>query len=207
MAYIQGIPREQVIMFPECVDDYVGEENLVRFIDVFVDSLDLAGLAFVHSVPNDKGRPPYHPAAMLKLYVYGYVNRIRSSRCIEREARRNIEVMWLMQKLTPDFKTIADFRRDNGVAIKQVCIEFTVLCKRLGLLGGELISVDSAKFRAVNSKKRNFNRAKLEKAIEEIGEKVEGYMAELEDNDKVEADLPCGNGEHIKEKIEALKRR
>ncbi len=206
MSYIEGIARNQMILFPEAIDDYIEEDNPVQFIEAFVDSLDLVELGFKHSQPEEVGRPPYNPADMLKLYIYGYLNRIRSSRSLEKECARNIELMWLMRKLRPDFKTIADFRKENTKAIKQVCKEFTLLCKKLELFGGELVAIDSSKFRASNSKKRNFNEAKLKRAIKEIEEKVREYLVELDDNDKREACVrspgaeeisvkdPCGKG-------------
>ena len=145
MAYIRGVDRNEVLLFPECVEDYITEDNPVRFIDAFVESLDLVELGFVRATPADTGRPAYDPGALLRLYVYGYLNRARSSRMLEREARVNVEVMWLVGKLTPDFKTIADFRRDNLTALKRVCREFTLLCKKLELFGGELVAIDGSK--------------------------------------------------------------
>lgn len=207
MPYIEGVARKQTILFPEAINDYIEEDNPVQFIDAFVDSLDLVALVFTYSIPESTGRPPYNPADMLKLYIYGYLNRIRSSRSLEKETKRNVEVMWLLGKLTPDFKTIADFRKDNKDAIKKVCKEFILLCNRLDLFGGELIAIDSSKFRAVNSKKRNFNEAKLEKALEKIEEKIEQYFTELEDNDQEEAQLNRPTVEDIKAKIVYLKER
>lgn len=139
---MHGTNREEVLLFPEAIDDYITAENPVRFIDAFVSSLDLADLGFTRAQPAATGRPAYDPADLLKLYVYGYLNRVRSSRLLERESQRNVEVMWLTGKLTPDFKTIADFRKDNLAAIKAVCREFTLLCKKLELFGGELIAID-----------------------------------------------------------------
>ena len=203
MSYVEGIARNQLILFPESIDDYIEEDNPVQFIDAFVDSLDLGELGFKYSLPEATGRPPYNPADMLKLYLYGYLNRVRSSRSLEKEAHRNIELMWLLNKLTPDFKTIADFRKDNKKAIKKVCQKFTLLCKRLDLFGGELVAIDGSKFKAVNSKKRNFNEAKLKRAIKEI----DSYLAELEDNDRREADISHSHGEDIKAKARLLKER
>ena len=154
--FIQGRDRTQGILLPERVDDYVTDENPVRVIDVFVDELDLATLGFEGVVPADTGRPAYHPADLLKLYIYGYLNRIQSSRRLEREAQRNIEVMWLTGRLTPDFKTIADFRRDNRSAFKAVFCAFVLLCRKLDLLGRELLAVDGTRRKAVNSRERNF---------------------------------------------------
>lgn len=207
MGYIQGINRKQVILFPQTVDDYISEDNPVQFIDVFVNNLDLKTLNFKYSQPARTGRPPYNPEDMLKLYIYGYLNRIRSSRRLEKEAVRNVELMWLLNKLTPDFKTIADFRKDNKEAIKKVSKEFIILCKRLKLFGGELVGIDGSKFKAWNSKKRNFNKEKLEKRIKEIEEKVSQYLSELEENDLKEAEVKDNNGEGIRVKIEGLKER
>lgn len=207
MPYIEGTVRNQAILFPEVIDDYIEEDNPVQFIDAFVDNLDLKELGFKYAEPKPTGRPPYNPADMIKLYLYGYLNRIRSSRSLEKETHRNIELMWLMKKLTPDFKSIADFRKDNRDAIKKVCREFILVCKKLDLFGGELVAIDSSKFRAVNSKKRNFNEAKLKKAIKEIEDKVEQYFTELEDNDKEEAYIAHCSVEDIKKKIKMLKDR
>jgi transposase len=207
MAYIEGIARQQAILFPETVDDYIKEDNPVQFIDAFVDSLDLRALGFNHAQPQEIGRPPYNPADMLKLYLWGYLNRARSSRCLEKESHRNLEVMWLIKKLTPDFKTIADFRKDNKEAIKRVCREFTLLSKHLDLFGGELVAIDSSKFRAVNCKKRNFNQAKLEKRIREIEESIEGYFKELEANDNKEGSIEAIKAEELKAKIRWLKEK
>lgn len=207
MAYIQGVDRKQTMLFPESVDDYIEEDNPVQFIDVFVDSLDLRELEFKYSEPEPTGRPPYNPADMLKLYLYGYLNRIRSSRNLEKEAGRNVELMWLLKKLRPDFKTIADFRKDNKKAIKKVCKEFVLLCKKLDLFGGELVAIDGSKFKASNSKKRNFNEAKLRKRIKEIEGKIEEYFSLLDSNDKTEAKVPQDTAERLKAKIELLKER
>jgi len=166
MAYIQGMDRKQTILFPESVDDYIEEDNPVQFVDVFVDRLDLKELRFKYSQPESTGRPPYNPADMLKLYLYGYLNRIRSSRNLEKETRRNIELMWLLKKLRPDFKTIADFRKDNKKAVKKVCREFTLLCKKLDLFGGELIAIDSSKFKERGKKYKKV--LKLDRSLGKI---------------------------------------
>jgi transposase len=158
MGYINGFDRDQIVLFPEAIDDYVDTTNPVRFLDVFVDQLDLSTLGFTSATPNKTGRPSYHPGAMLKLYLYGYLNKIRSSRKLEHETQRNIEVRWLWRKLTPDFKTIADFRKDNPQALKQVCREFTLLCKQLDLFGRELLAIAGSKFKAVNSLPDTFAR-------------------------------------------------
>jgi len=156
MDYIEGTNRDQAVLFPESLDEYITGENPVRVIDAFVDSLDLQILGFTHALLNETGRPPYHPAVLLKLYVYGYLNRIRSSRTLEREAGRNVEVMWLTGKLAPDFKTIANFRRHNRKAIQEVCRAFTAFCRDLDLFSRDLVAIDGSKFKAVNSRGRNF---------------------------------------------------
>lgn len=205
MKYISGIDRGQVLLFPEIIDDYISDDNPVRFIDAFVDSLDVMELGFKHAELNETGRPPYNPADLLKLYIYGYLNRIRSSRMLERECKRNIEVMWLLKKLAPDFKTIADFRKDNSKALKNVFTEFVFLCKKLELFGGELVAIDGSKFKAVNSKKRNFSEPKLVKKLKEIDEKINNYFKELEENDSRDEDVKSSTD--LKEKIEMLEKR
>ncbi len=207
MKHIKGIERRQVILFPEIIDDYITEENPVRFIDAFVDSLDLIGLGFKHAELNTTGRPPYDPSDLLKLYIYGYLNRVRSSRSLEKECKKNVEMMWLLKKLAPDFKTIADFRKDNRDAIKRVFKEFVLLCKKLDLFGGELVAIDGSKFKAVNSKKRNFNEAKLKKRLKEIEEIIEQYLKEIEENDNSEAHDKSPDKKELKQKIELLKGR
>src|SRR5260370_12370888 len=174
MDFIRGVTRNQVILFPETVEDYITEDNPIRFIDAFGGSLDLAQLGFPRAQPAETGRPAYDPGDLLRLYLYGYLNRMRSSRMLERETKVNLEVMWLLGKLTPDFKTIADFRRDNLQAIKRVCKEFTQLCQQLKLFGGELVAIDGSKFKAVNNRRRNFNEARLTKAIKAIEENIGG---------------------------------
>ena len=161
MNYVAGASREQSLLFPEVIDDYITPENPVRFIDAFVEGLALEELGFRHAALPETGRPPYDPGDLLRLYLYGYLNRVRSSRRLEAEAQRNLEVIWLLRKLQPDFKTIADFRKDNGPAIKAVCRQFTLLCRKLELFGGELVAIDGSKFAAQNAKDRNFNQKKL----------------------------------------------
>ena len=156
-GFIEGEDRFQTTMFPERLDDYVDEDSAVRVIDVFIDRLDVSGLGF-RTEPNDTGRPAYHPKTMLKLYVYGYLNRVQSSRRLEREAGRNVELMWLIGRLAPDFKTIADFRKDNGEAIRLVCREFVMLCKKLDLFANAFVAIDGSKFKAVNNRDRNFTK-------------------------------------------------
>jgi transposase len=188
MEYIKGEGRQQTLLMPECIEDYIDAENPVRVIDAFVSSLDLIGLGFVRAELKDKtGRPPYDPKDMLKLYVYGYLNRIRSSRRLETESRRNLEVIWLLQKLSPDHKTIARFRQDNSKALKGVFKEFVGLCVRLDLYGKELETLDGSKFKAVNSRSHNLTRKQIEGKIVKIGEKIDEYLAELDHNDEEES--------------------
>ena len=211
MDYIRGVTRNQVILFPETVEDYITEDNPVRFIDAFVSSLDLAALGFNRAQPAETGRPAYDPGDLLRLYLYGYLNRVRSSRMLERETKVNLEVMWLLGKLSPDFKTVADFRRDNQAAIKAVCREFTLLCRKLKLFGGELVAIDGSKFKAVNNRRRNFNEARLTKAIKAIEEKVDGYLHELDQADDAEPDPdippPSPDASGLREKIKTLTER
>lgn len=206
MSYIEGESREQRVLFPEVLDDYISEENLVRFIDAFVDGLAMEALGFDRTAPKETGRPPYDPRDLLKLYIYGYVNRIRTGRTLERECRRNVELMWLMRKLRPDFKTITDFRKDNRKAFRGVFRQFVLLCKGLGLVGGELVAVDGSKFKAVNSGQRNFSQKKLEERLKKIDEKVERYLDEMDRGDKEGKDTEISAAE-LKQKIEKLKER
>ncbi len=207
MGYINGMNRDQVLLFPEILDDYIADNNPVRFIDVYVDSLDLEALGFKYALFKETGRPSYNPADMLKLYIYGYLNKIRSSRRLEQETHRNVELMWLLGKLAPDFKTIADFRKDNAQGLKRVCREFSVLCKKLDLFGRELIGIDGSKFKAVNSKSRNFNEKKLDGLLKQIDEKINAYLKELDQQDKVESQLNNPTTEELREKIVQLQRR
>jgi len=209
MGYIAGENRKQTILFPEVLEDYVSEENPVRFMDAFVEALDMNELGFERATPKDVGRPGYNPRDLLRLYVYGYVNEVRSSRKLERETQRNVELMWLIGKLRPDHKTIADFRKDNLEAIKKVYGQFTQLCRRMGLLGGELIAVDGGKFRAVNSRERNYSRKKLEQLQSNIDRRIEEYLKSLDEADAKEHEegVRDVSASEMKEKIEALKRR
>jgi transposase len=183
MAHLAGTDRSQLLLLPEAVDDYVGPDNPVRFIEAFVDGLDLGTAGFVRVWPKATGRPGYDPADLLKLYIYGYLNRVRSSRRLEAETHRNIEVIWLLRHLKPDFKTIADFRRDNRAAFKEVFREFVVMCRQLDLFGRELVAVDGTRIKAVNNKDRNFTRTSLAKFIQEADEKLAGYMKRLDEGD------------------------
>src|SRR6201993_5151384 len=183
MTYITGHDRSQLLLLPEAVDDYVGSDNPVRFIDAFVDGLDLAAAGFGRVAPKVTGRPAYAPGDLLKLYIYGYLNRVRSSRRLEAEAHRNIEVIWLLGGLKPDFKTIADFRNDNRAAFKKVFREFVILCRRLDLFGCELLAVDGTRIKAVNNKDRNFTTGSLQKFIAAADKKLEDYLSRLDAGD------------------------
>ncbi|SFN66177.1 IS1182 family transposase [Sphingomonas sp. OK281] len=208
MAHLSGTDRSQLLLLPEAVDDYVGPDNPVRFIEAFVDGLDLGSAEFVRVHPRATGRPGYDPADLLKLYIYGYLNRIRSSRRLEAETHRNIEVIWLLRHLKPDFKTIADFRRDNRAAFKTVFREFVVLCRQLDLFGRELVAVNGTRIKAVNNKTRNFTRPSLAKAIQDADERLAGYMKRPDEGDADEDRTPgggSGNGDgKLAEKIAAI---
>ena len=206
MSYVEGESREQRILFPEILDDYISEDNLVRFIDAFVEGLEMEELGFEGTAPKETGRPPYDPRDLLKFYIYGYLNRVRTGRRLERECQRNVELMWLMRKLRPDFKTITDFRKDNRKAFRGVFRQFVLLCKGLGLVGGELVAVDGSKFKADNSGQRNFSAKKLEERLKKIDEKVERYLDEIERGDEEGKESEISAAE-LKQKIEKLKER
>ncbi|MDR6412285.1 UNVERIFIED_ORG: transposase [Burkholderia sp. 1595] len=182
--FVEGDDRKQVALLPECVDDYIGQDNPVRIVDVFVDELDLTTLGFNGTTPAITGRPSYHPGVMLKIYIYGYLNRVPSSRRLERECQRNVELMWLTGRLAPDFKTIADFRRDNGPAIRNVCRRFVELCRGLKLLSGDMVAIDGSKFKAVNSRDRNYTAGKIDKRQQQIEESVQRYLDMIETADR-----------------------
>jgi transposase len=203
--FIQGDSRTQSILLPESLDDYVTDTNPVRVIDVFVDELDLGQLGFDGVEPADTGRPSYHPEVMLKIYIYGYLNRIQSSRRLEREAQRNIEVMWLTGRLMPDFKTIARFRKDNGKAIRAVCRQFVMLCQQLDLFSDALVAIDGSKFKAVNNRDRNFTSAKLKRRMEDIESSINRYLVALETADRQEPVIAKAKTERLHDKIAALK--
>lgn len=203
--FVEGEDRSQSTLLPERLDDYVTDDNPVRVVDVFVDNLDLTALSFDRAIAQATGRPGYHPATLLKIYIYGYLNRVQSSRRLEREAQRNIELMWLTGRLAPDFKTIADFRRDNGAAIRRVCREFVVLCRRLDLFSQALVAIDGSKFKAVNNRDRNYTRAKVQRRIEQIEESVARYLSELDSADRQGA-VPVAEARttRLREKVEKL---
>jgi transposase len=201
-GFIEGEDRNQATLFPERIDDYVAEDSPVRVVDVFIDDLDISGLGF-RTEPNATGRPSYHPKMMLKLYVYGYLNRVQSSRRLEREAQRTVELMWLTGRLAPDFKTIADFRKDNGEAIRLVCREFVMLCRKLGLLNNTLVAIDGSKFKAVNNRDKNFTRAKMKRRLAEVEASVDRYLTQLTEIDATETD--DDKGAVLEKKISQLR--
>ena len=203
--FIQGEHRGQGTLLPESLDDYVSDTNPVRVVDVFVDELDLVNLGFEGVIPADTGRPAYHPAILLKIYIYGYLNRIQSSRRLEREAQRNVELMWLTERLMPDFKTIANFRKDNTKAIRGVCRQFVVLCQQLGLFGEHLVAIDGSKFKAVNNRDRNFTSAKLKRRMEEIESSINRYLSALDAADRQEPTASESSAVRLEEKIAKLK--
>ncbi len=184
--FIEGVERGQGTLFPEHLEDWIDEDNPVRVIDVFVEELDLGGLGFDRVQPEATGRPSYHPSVLLKLYIYGYLNRVQSSRRLEREAGHNVEVMWLTGRLAPDHKTIADFRKDNGTAITKVCAQFVELCRQIGLLSVASVAIDGSKFKAVNNRDRNFTKAKMERRKEQIAKSVTRYLDQLDSADRQE---------------------
>jgi len=202
-GFIEGEDRNQATLFPERLDDYIAEDSAVRVIDVFLDELDLSGLGF-KTQPNDTGRPPYHPSTMLKIYVYGYLNRVQSSRRLEREAQRNVELMWLTERLAPDFKTIADFRKDNGEAIRLVCREFVMLCRKLNLFANAFVAIDGSKFKAVNNRDRNFTKAKMKRRLQQIDESIERYLGQMASADRQESSED--KTQRLEDKVAALKK-
>ena len=200
--FIAGEDRRQITLFPDCLDDYIAAENPVRLVEVFVDELDLIALGFAGAVPETTGRPAYHPAVLLKIYLYGYLNRIPSSRRLERESRRNV---WLTGRLMPDFKTLADFRRDNGPAIQAACAQFVVLCRRLNLFGRAVVAIDGSKFKAVNNRDRNFTAAKVEARLAQVEASIGRYLAALDRADREPGDIAEARTVRLGEKIAALR--
>ena len=201
-GFIEGDDRNQATLFPERLDDYVAEDSPVRVIDVFIDDLDISGLGF-KTEPSDTGRPGYRPTTLLKIYVYGYLNRVQSSRRLEQEAQRNVELMWLTGRLAPNFKTISDFRKDNGEAIRLVCREFVMLCRKLDLLSDTLVAIDGSKFKAVNNRDRNFTRAKMKRRLAEVEASIDRYLERLDAADRA---APAENDtQRLEDKVAALK--
>jgi transposase len=204
--FVEGVDRGQSTLFPECLEDWIIEDNPVRVIDVFVDELDLGDLGFSGVAPEATGRPSYHPSVLLKLYIYGYLNRVQSSRRLEREAARNVEVMWLTGRLVPDHKTIADFRKDNGKAIRKVCARFVDLCREMGLLTTASVAIDGSKFKAVNNRDKNFTRAKVERRRAQLEESVARYLKQLDTADRHEpTEALATKTERLREKLAKLK--
>jgi transposase len=205
--FVEGQDRSQLILLADCLDDYVGEDNPVRIVDAFIDELDLAVLGFAGVVPEATGRPSYHPATLLKIYLYGYLNRVQSSRRLEREAQRNIELMWLTGRLAPDFKTIADFRKDNGAAIRAVCGQFVELCRRLKLFTQAVVAIDGSKFKAVNNRDKNYTVAKVIGRMEQVNASIARYLRALDRADREESDIAEAKSVRLKEKIAGLRRQ
>src|SRR6201997_349912 len=204
-GFVRGADRQQTTLLPECLDDWVDESNPVRVVDAFVDALDLKQQGFDGIVPEVTGRPSYHPSALLKLYIYGYLNRVQSSRRLEREAKRNLEVIWLVRRLTPDDKTIADFRKDNGPAIKKVCARFVELCRQMGLLAKASVAIDGSKFKAGTSRDKNFTKGKVERRRQQLEESVSRYLAQLDTADLQEpSETLAAKTAHLKEKLTKL---
>src|SRR5712672_389365 len=205
--FIDGEDRMQQALLPHCLEDYVGEENPVRVIEVFIEELDLAALGFSGVTPATTGRPGYHPSTLLKIYLYGYLNRLQSSRRLEREAQRNIELMWLVGRLAPDFKTIADFRKDNGAAIRAVCRQFVELCPQLGLFTRAVVAIDGSKFKAVNNRDKNYTVAKVTGRMEQVDASIARYLRALDQSDREESEVAEDKSGRLKEKIAGLRRQ
>ncbi|WP_197339594.1 IS1182 family transposase [Ralstonia solanacearum] len=203
--FIEGEDRKQVTLLPECLDDFIGEDNPVRIIDAFVEELELVSLGFDGASPSTTGRPSYHPAVLLKIYIYGYLNRVQSSRRLERECQRNVELMWLTGRLAPDFKTIAEFRRGNGAGIRNVCRRFVMLCRDLKLFTQAVVAIDSSKFKAVNSRDRNFTPNKIEKRQQQIEQSIQRYLDALETADRTQPAEVEAKAERLREKIGKLR--
>ncbi len=203
--FIEGRDRRQSFLLPECVDDYVGEDNPVRAIEAFVDELNLVELGFVRATPAETGRPGYRPAVLLKLYLYGYLNRVPSSRRLEREAQRNLEVLWLTGRLAPDFKTIADFRRDNGLAIKATCRQFVTLCRELDLFSDAMVAIDGSKFKAVNSRDRSYTQSVIQRRMEQVDASISRYLAALDTADRHDPGVPTGKVARLRERLGKLR--
>jgi transposase len=205
--FIEGDERSQITLLPECLDDYIGEENPVRVVDAFVEELDLHALGFEGVAPADTGRPSYHPSVVLKIYIYGYLNRVQSSRRLERECQRNVELMWLTGRLAPDFKTIADFRRDCGKGIRNACRQFVMICRQLKLLTHASVAVDGSKFKAVNNRDRNFTPHKLEQRMRQVEESIERYLGALDTADRTQpADLELKTA-RLNDKLNTLRKQ
>ena len=202
--FIEGENRSQTTLFPESLDEYIAEDNAVRVIDAFVNKLDFQALGFKRAEPSVTGRPGYHPATMLKIYVYGYLNRIQSSRRLERESHRNVELIWLTGRLMPDFKTIADFRKDNRKAIRRVCMEFVRLCRELELFSAALVAIDGSKFKAVNSRDQNFTRKSVQRRQQKLQANIDRYLAKLDATDQEEPEIREVTAAELRQKIASM---
>lgn len=205
--FIEDVSRTQVSLLPECLDDFVAEDNPIRVVEAFVEQLDLVALEFNGATTAVTGRPSYHPAVLLKVYIYGYLNRIQSSRRLERECQRNLELMWLTGRLAPDFKTIADFRRDNSKAIRNDCRQFVVLCRQLDLFSQLLVAIDGSKFKAINNRDRNFTHGKLRARIEQIAKSIDRYLAAIDTADRTQSDVAEAKTSRLQDKIEKLRQQ
>jgi transposase len=203
--YVVGQDRSQSTLFPESLDEYIAEDNPVRVVDAFVDELDLLELGFAGAEPEETGRPAYHPGTLLKIYIYGYLNRVQSSRRLERETQRNVELIWLTGRLSPDFKTIADFRKDNGKAIRRVCREFVLLCRKLDLFSEALVAIDGSKFKAVNNRDKNFTAGKLKARMQHLEESIARYLADLDRADREPTAVSEARTEHLQHKVETIR--
>ena len=203
--FIEGESRAQATLFPERLDDWIAEDNPVRAVDAFIDELDLAELGFEGAEPAATGRPAYHPGTLLKIYIYGYLNRIASSRRLERETQRNLELIWLTGRLTPDFKTFADFRRDNGPGIRQACRQFVLLCREIGLFEQALVAIDGSKFKAVNNRDKNFTPHKLKARQQQLDQSIARYLADLDRADRDPSLVPEERAEHLREKLATVR--
>jgi len=202
--FVEGEDRNQVSLLPECLEEFVAEDNPVRVIEAFVEELDLGKLGFESTTPQDTGRPSYHPATLLKIYLYGYLNRVHSCRRLEREAQRNLELMWLTGRLAPDFKTITNFRKDNGKGIRRVGRQFVLICRHLGLFSQEFVAIGGSKFKAVNNRDKNFATAKMQRRQKEVETSIERYLLQLDTADRQEPEIAQAKTERLKEKIAAL---
>src|SRR5437867_2928563 len=206
-GFVEGIDRSQSSLFPAELEDYVAEDNPVRAVDAFVDGLDLGKLGFGRVIPLEKGRPCYHPATLLKIYLYGYLNRIPSSRRLERETQRNIELMWLTGRLMPDFKTIADFRKDNGPAIRATCRQFVMLCRRLDLFSETVIAIDGSRFKAVNTRDKNYTHGAIARRMEQVEASIARYLSALDTADRQEGEVAEAKSARLKDKLARLKQQ
>jgi transposase len=205
--FVEGRDRRQIALLPDCLDDYVSEDHPVRVVDAFIDELDLAALGFAGVIPEATGRPSYHPATLLKIYLYGYLNQVQSSRRLEREAQRNIELMWLVGKLAPDFKTIADFRKDNGDAIRATCRSFVMLCRGLGLIGGGMVAVDGSRFKAVNTRDKNYTAGAIRLRMDQVEASIARYLKMLDTADRQEDHVAEMRVGRLSDRLEALRRQ